>query len=114
MSLNSSSLGNLTAGNPTNFTIDDCTLSLCPIIYAQVHYDPSLAGNALYLAIFGLLLIVHLFFGIRYRTWAFFGSLVGGLLLEIIGYAARVAMHFNPFLSNPFLMYGIGRPSFVE
>ena len=104
MSLNLTSLGNLTAANLTDFDINDCTLSICPIAYAQVHYDPSLAGNALYLAIFALLLFVHVFFGIRYRTWGFFGSIVGGLVLEIIGYAARVQMHFNPFLSNPFLM----------
>ncbi|MCJ1316820.1 hypothetical protein MMC15_002141 [Xylographa vitiligo] len=105
MSLNLTSLGNLTAANLTDFDINDCTLSICPIAYAQVHYDPSLAGNALYLAIFALLLFVHVFLGIRFRTWGFFGSIVGGLVLEIIGYAARVQMHFNPFLSNPFLIY---------
>ncbi|MCJ1389688.1 hypothetical protein MMC18_002545 [Xylographa bjoerkii] len=105
MSLNLTGFGNLTAGNLTDFNINDCTLSICPIAYAQVHYDPSLAGNALYLAIFVVLLMIHIFFGIRYRTWGFFGSLFGGLLLEIIGYVARVQMHFNPFLSNPFLIY---------
>ena len=29
----------------------------------------------------------------------------GGLILEIIGYVARVQMHYNPFLSSSFLMY---------
>ena len=104
MSFNLTSSGNLTTGNLTDFDVNDCTLSTCPIAYAQVQYDPSLAGNALYLAIFTALLFVHILCGIRYRTWGFFGSLVGGLILEIIGYAARVQMHFNPFLANPFLM----------
>ncbi|MCJ1403836.1 hypothetical protein MMC11_007059 [Xylographa trunciseda] len=105
MSLNLTSFGNLTAVNLTNFDTNDCTLSTCPIEYAQIQYDPSLGGNALYLAIFAIILFLHIFLGIRYRAWGFFGSLFGGLLLEIIGYAARVQMHFNPFLSNPFLIY---------
>ncbi|MCJ1282229.1 hypothetical protein MMC26_001552 [Xylographa opegraphella] len=105
MSLNLTSPSPSAAANSTKFNINDCTLSTCPIKYAQVHYDPSLAGNALYLTIFIVLLFVHVLLGIRYRTWGFMGSLIGGLVLEIIGYAARVQMHFNPFLSNPFLIY---------
>lgn len=31
--------------------------------------------------------------------------MLGGLLLEIVGYVGRVQMHFNPFLANPFLIY---------
>lgn len=81
-----------------------CTLELCPLEFAQVRYDPTLAGNALYLAIFALLLLMQTLLGIRYRTWGYFGAMLGGLILEIVGYGARVKMHFNPFLSDPFLM----------
>ena len=91
--------------NETAFLdVNLCTLDTCPLEFAQVHYDPSLAGNALYLAIFAFLLLVQTFLGIRYRLWGYFGSMFGGLLLEIVGYAARVTMHYNPFLANPFLM----------
>jgi hypothetical protein len=29
--------------------------------------------------------------------------MVGGLALEIIGYAGRIQLHFNPFPFDPFL-----------
>ena len=76
----------------------------CPIEWATVNYDPSLAGNALYLAIFSLLLVVHALQLWKYRTWSFSGSMMAGMVLEIVGYLGRVQMHFNPFLSNPFLL----------
>jgi len=88
-----------------DFNPELCTLHTCPIQYAQIGYVPTLAGNSLYLAIFALLLFFQVLIGIRYRNWGYLASLVGGLILEIIGYAARIQMHFNPFLANPFLMW---------
>jgi hypothetical protein len=92
--------------NYTNPEFDPqlCTLDTCPLAFATVQYDPTLVGNALYTAIFGFFFFIHIFLGIRYRIWGYLAAMVGGLVLEIIGYAARVQMHFNPFLSNPFLM----------
>jgi hypothetical protein len=81
-----------------------CTLETCPISDAEVHYVPTLIGNALYIAIFALLLVLQIFQGIYYRTWSFTVAMIGGLLLEVIGYASRVQMHYNPFLFNPFLL----------
>ena len=85
--------------------VDDCTLSTCPLSEAQLDYVPSLGGNALYLGILAICLIAQLVLGIKYRTWGFLVAMVGGLILEIIGYAARIQMHYNPFPSGPFLMY---------
>ncbi|KAL8826713.1 MAG: hypothetical protein Q9170_007300 [Blastenia crenularia] len=84
---------------------DLCTYQTCPISLGTVTYVPSLAGNAILLSVFSLLLILQLIFGFRWRTWSFTGAMFGGLVLEIIGYAARVQMHDNVFKSNPFLMY---------
>ncbi|KAJ5330679.1 RTA1-domain-containing protein [Penicillium atrosanguineum] len=84
---------------------DSCTINTCPITEAYVYYVPSLAGNAFYLAFFAVLLIIQLGLGIRYKTWGFLVGLFGGLVLEIIGYAGRVQMHYNPFLFNPYLEY---------
>ncbi|KAL8685908.1 MAG: hypothetical protein Q9218_007472 [Villophora microphyllina] len=92
---------NLTLLNNT----DLCTLQTCPLSIAQVHYVPSLAGNTIYLALFSLLLVLQLLFGCYWRTWSFTGAVFGGLVLEILGYVSRVQMHYNPFKSNPFLMY---------
>jgi len=90
---------------PTINNVDECTLGTCPIEYATVDYDPSLGGNAFYLAVFSLILFIQLAQGFKYRTWSFTGSMASGLILEIVGYVGRVQMHFNPFLPNPFLIY---------
>lgn len=90
--------------NPT-IPDDLCTLQTCSLLQAHFQYIPTLAGNALYLGIFGLLLAVQVFIGVKHRTWGFLGGMIGGVVLEIIGYVARVQMHYNPFTSNPFLMW---------
>ncbi|KAL8635922.1 MAG: hypothetical protein Q9228_006634, partial [Teloschistes exilis] len=84
---------------------DLCTLETCPLSLANVDYVPNLGGNAFYLAIFSLLLILQLGFGFYWRTWSYTAAMFGGLVLEILGYVSRVQMHYNPFKSNPFLMY---------
>jgi hypothetical protein len=81
-----------------------CTLSTCPLSQATIDYDPSLAGNALYLSIFSLLFIIQGFQLWKYKTWSFSLSMMSGLVLEVVGYVGRVMMHFNPFEPNPFLM----------
>ena len=82
---------------------DFCKLGTCPLSEANFTYVPTLAGNALYLGLFALMLVVQVFLGIRYRTWGFLVGMIGGLVLEIIGYAGRIQLHFNPFPFNPFL-----------
>lgn len=91
---------NSTLYNDTNL----CTLDTCPLSLAEVRYIPSLGGNAFFVALFALLLAIQLGLGIYYKTWTYLIAISFGLLGEIIGYVGRVQMHFNPFLSNPFLM----------
>jgi hypothetical protein len=83
---------------------DSCTLQTCPLSMAHVTYLPSLPGNALYTALFGLCLIAQIFLCVRYRIWGFLGGMFGGLVLEIVGYVARIMMHSNPFIKSDFLM----------
>ena len=78
---------------------------------AEVLYDPSLGGNTLYLAIFVILVPIQAYFGIRHCTWSFLGVMTAGLILEIIGYVARIQLHFNAFHSAPFVRY-VSFPSF--
>lgn len=89
-----------------NYTIPSelCTLSTCSLEQANLDYVPSLAGNALYLTIFGLIIIAQIGLGYFYKTWGFAAGMFFGLVLEIIGYIARIQMHFNPFTKDPFLM----------
>lgn len=83
---------------------DLCTLSTCSLQYAFLTYRPTLIGNGIYLAIFAVLLLVHGFLGIRYKTWGFLIGTTCMCLLEIIGYAGRLTMYSNPFPLSNFLM----------
>jgi hypothetical protein len=68
-------------------------------------YDPTLAGNALFISIFSLLLPIQTFLVLHYRTSGILAVTSLDLSMEIIGYAGRVRMHVNPFLKQDFLMY---------
>jgi len=108
----SSSSQNLTfAGQPTVFNLTTynnpalCTLSTCPKDYATIEYVPNLAGNAFYLAWFAAFGLMQAGLGIHYHTWTYMTAMLGGSILEVLGYVARVAMHDNVFDFNWFLMY---------
>ncbi len=88
-----------------------CTLTTCSLDQAHFDYLPSLAGNALYLAIFAVLIVPQLYYGIKYKTWGFMVAMLFGLALEVVGYAARVQMNDNPFTEAPFLQYA---PQFLN
>lgn len=94
----------VTALNGTLIRGDDCTLEICSLEYATIQYQPNLAGNILFIAIFALCLVVQIPLGWRYRTWGFFVAMFGGLILEIVGYVGRVQMHYDPFNFNNFIM----------
>jgi hypothetical protein len=84
-----------------------CTIAICPLeTYGQAffNYRPSLPGNSIYAAIFGICLVLQLAFGIRKKTWGFLAGMVVGLLLEVVGYAGRIKMYSDPFTKNSFLM----------
>ncbi|GFF26073.1 sphingoid long-chain base transporter RSB1 [Aspergillus lentulus] len=84
---------------------DYCTLDTCPLSLANFNYVPNLAGNLLYLVLFGTMLVANLGLGIYYRTWGYLVGMIGGLALEVIGYVGRVQLHYNPFPFDPFLEY---------
>ncbi|KAK4128124.1 RTA1-domain-containing protein [Parathielavia appendiculata] len=87
-----------------------CTSCTCPLVIEGYHlgyiaYFPSLAGNALFAAIFGLCLLPQIYYGIRCKTWGYLIAMVGGLILEVIGYIARLLMRNNMFTNSYFIMY---------
>ena len=75
----------------------NCTLALCPVTLSVYEYRPSIAANAVLLALFGLALVLHTVLGFRWRTHVFSISMVCGCLSEIIGYAGRIMLWRNPF-----------------
>lgn len=85
-------------------SIVNCTVTTCPLSCAQVDYQPTRAGNTMYAAAFGLLLVAQLGLGIKYKTWGFMVGMICGLVLEVVGYAGRIMLHDNPFNFNNFIM----------
>ncbi|CEL10936.1 hypothetical protein ASPCAL14043 [Aspergillus calidoustus] len=83
---------------------ETCTLETCSIEDAYIHYQPSIPGNAIYIALFGILLIVQAVQLPLYRMWGFSLSMIAGLLLEVLGYSARILFHDDPFNFDWFLM----------
>ena len=69
----------------------------CPVEESIYGYLPNLAGNAFFAAIFGVFMIVNIFFGIRYRTWTFLIAMSFGCLGESLGYIGRVLLNDNPY-----------------
>ncbi|KAF7549425.1 hypothetical protein G7Z17_g6390 [Cylindrodendrum hubeiense] len=96
---------------PTNISADDafgsdspCDLDTCPIEWSIYTYRPSLAANVALAALFGALGLVHLFLGIRWKSWGFMGGMLAGCISEVVGYIGRVLLYNNPFSFNAFMI----------
>ena len=92
------------AKNGTLVDKHDCNNDICSIEYGEITYLPSLGGNIAYLAIFSILLAIHLIIGIRRRTWTFLIGIACGLVLEIVGYLGRILLHENDFVFIYFVL----------
>lgn len=90
--------------NGTLIDFQACTVDICSLEYAQLDYVPSKSVNLAYLLIFGLLLLVHCVQGVYYRTWGYAVGMVGGLTLEVVGYAGRLGLHNDIFSFDTFVM----------
>lgn len=84
-----------------------CTLETCCLAQSSFLYIPDFGGNLFFTIWFAILLIPQLYLGIRYKTWGFMGGMLSGLILEVIGYAARIMLNDNPFNGDAFLMYAL-------
>ncbi|KAG5809406.1 hypothetical protein H9Q74_001687 [Fusarium xylarioides] len=82
----------------------NCTLELCPLESSILRYQPNLPANAIFIGVFGLSMALHIFQGIKMKTWGFMASMMAGCILEIIGYIGRLVIHDNPFDFIGFLL----------
>ncbi|KAG5764466.1 hypothetical protein H9Q72_007436 [Fusarium xylarioides] len=82
----------------------NCTLELCPLESSILRYQPNLPANAIFIGAFGLSMALHIFQGIKMKTWGFMASMMAGCILEIIGYIGRLVIHDNPFDFIGFLL----------
>jgi len=70
----------------------------------------NLSANAVYLGIFSALFVLQAILVLMYKTWKFSVPMLCGILLEIIGYAARLWMRSEIFLPDPFILYTVSIP----
>lgn len=82
-----------------------CSLVTCPVSISKIGYIPNLAGNAFMVVWFGLMLLAQLALSIRYKTWSYLTGQFIGLVLEIVGYVARIKLHDCPFNDKQFITY---------
>ncbi|KAM0363366.1 hypothetical protein ACHAO7_001665 [Fusarium culmorum] len=81
-----------------------CDLDTCPIDWSLYGYRPSLAANIAFVVLFSLIGIVHLYLGIRWKSWGFMTGMLLGCMSEVIGYVGRIMMWYNPFSFNAFMI----------
>ncbi|KAH9222318.1 RTA1 like protein-domain-containing protein [Leptodontidium sp. 2 PMI_412] len=84
-----------------------CTLATCDIKkWGYIHYQPSMAGNVLFLVLILLIAVAQLVLGIKYKIGGLWVTcMILGLASESIGYVARILMHPDPFNRVYFLIY---------
>ncbi|KAI1336565.1 RTA1 like protein-domain-containing protein [Xylariaceae sp. FL0016] len=84
----------------------DCNSGDCARVFLT--YQPSLAGNAVLLALFAILIVVALTFGFKYRSSVFATAVSTGLGLEVMGYIGRLLLHGNPDSRGDFIVFLLG------
>ncbi|KAK4609609.1 Efflux pump himE [Fulvia fulva] len=97
------------AGCNLDIPLQNCTITTCCLAQgAAFNYVPHFGGNIFYMVFFAVFILPQLWFGIRYRTWGFMIGMILGLVLEVVGYYARVGLHDDPFSSDAFMLYLVG------
>ncbi|KAM0324369.1 hypothetical protein ACHAQA_008150 [Verticillium albo-atrum] len=82
----------------------NCTLELCPIEWTVYQYRPLLGVSIMFIALYSLALLVHVYLGFRWRTWWFASFMAAGCLAEVVGYIGRVLLYSNPWSFGAFLI----------
>ncbi|KAI0892126.1 RTA1-domain-containing protein [Annulohypoxylon nitens] len=79
-------------------------------------YEPSLAGNAVFLALFALLIPITFALGIKYKNPIFSTNVITGLALEVVGYVGRILLYNSQNDRCDFILFLIGTvtgPTFI-
>lgn len=82
----------------------ECDLERCTVQQSIFQYQPNLPANSLFIAIFGVSMIVHLYQGYRWKQWTFGGLVALGCAVEMIGHGGRIIMHYDPWSFTGFML----------
>ncbi|KAK4074768.1 uncharacterized protein Triagg1_4917 [Trichoderma aggressivum f. europaeum] len=88
-----------------NSTIND-TSHIPPNGIGALSFTPMLAPNAIFTTIYTILLLIQLVLTVRF--WRYYGyaiGMLGGLILELVGYIAKVQLSHNRADKNGYIMY---------
>jgi hypothetical protein len=94
----------IVALNSSLVPLDSCSVKMCSLQHGEVQYNPSLAANVTHAALSATILTAHFVLGISYRTRGFLVGVARGLVLEMVGYAARARLLGGPLDFNTFFM----------
>lgn len=89
----------------------------CPVETGFYNYDPSIAGNAVLLTAYGLLIPAVLYPGFRFSTIAFSVILALGLALDVVGFTGRLLLNRSPARQDFFALSLVGTilgPTFIS
>jgi hypothetical protein len=77
---------------------DSCSVETCPLASSFFEYRPSLAANGVFIALFSLSLVGYLGQALILRNFLGFAvCMVGGCILEVLGYIGRIMSYYNPW-----------------
>ena len=77
---------------------ESCTFATCDIQDSYYRYRPSLAVNAVFVAIFAISLSMYVAQGMLSKRFIGFSiAMVIGTFGETLGYVGRIMMHNNPW-----------------
>lgn len=82
----------------------NCTLDLCPIEWSVYQYRPSLASSIAFIVLYALALLLHVYLGVRWRTWGYMVFMIHGCVFALIGYGGRIILYQNPFAFAGFML----------
>lgn len=91
----------------TNYTIvgfGECNLDTCGMQQSLFGYRPSLTASGIFIALFGISLVIHLAQAFRSQKWTFGSLIVVGCAVEMIGYGGRVIMNHDPWSFAGFML----------
>lgn len=83
-----------------------CISADCPRIF--LFQSPTLAGNAVLLALFTILIPTALVLGVRYKGSGFATAIATSLALEVVGYVGRLLLRNNHNNSTYFAIFLAG------
>ncbi|KAI1284102.1 RTA1 like protein-domain-containing protein [Xylaria sp. FL0933] len=83
-----------------------CSFTHCSRVFLL--QPPTLTGNAIFLALFAILIPIALVLGAKYKSLGFATAIATGLSLEVVGYIGRLLLHSRHNDRTDFVIFLVG------